>query len=54
MQLTDYHAKYDVHELTKRYPSDSVSKDELIDAEEARLKQNITESALFEIEWSVQ
>jgi ERCC4-related helicase len=26
MQLTDYHAKYFAHELTKRYPSDSVEK----------------------------
>ena len=29
-------------------------KDELIDAVETRLKQNITETELFEIEWSVQ
>ena len=29
-------------------------KDELIDAVEARLKQNITETALFEIEWEVE
>ena len=28
-------------------------KDELIDAVEARLKQNITETTLFEIEWSM-
>jgi SNF2 family DNA or RNA helicase len=108
MQLTDYHAKYFAHELTKRCPSDSVEKlaaslidaqvdlnphqveaalfafksplsmgailadevglgttieaakeiegrkDELIDAVEARLKQNITETALFEIEWEVR
>jgi superfamily II DNA or RNA helicase len=26
MQLTDYHAKYFAHELTRRYPSDSVEK----------------------------
>ena len=26
MQLTDYHAKYYAHELTKRCPSDSVEK----------------------------
>jgi adenine-specific DNA-methyltransferase len=26
MQLTDYHAKYFAHELTKRYPSDSAEK----------------------------
>jgi hypothetical protein len=25
-KLTDYHAKYYAHELTKRYPSDSVEK----------------------------
>lgn len=26
MGLTDYHAKYFAHELTRRYPSDSVEK----------------------------
>src|ERR1700730_8847169 len=26
MQLTDYHAKYFAHELTRRYPSDSVER----------------------------
>jgi adenine-specific DNA-methyltransferase len=26
MGLTNYHAKYFAHELTKRYPSDSVEK----------------------------
>ena len=26
MQLTDYHAKYFAHELTRRYPSDSIEK----------------------------
>ncbi len=44
MQLTDYHA---AKEIESR-------KDELIDAVEARLKQNITETALFEIEWEVE
>ena len=29
-------------------------KDELIDAVEARLKQNIKETVLFEIEWEVR
>lgn len=29
-------------------------KDELIDAVEARLKQNITETTRFEIEWEVR
>jgi predicted GIY-YIG superfamily endonuclease len=31
-----------------------IRKDELIDAVEARLKQNITETPLFEIEWEVR
>jgi adenine-specific DNA-methyltransferase len=26
MQLTDYHAKYFAHELTRRFPPDSVEK----------------------------
>ena len=55
MQLTDYHAKYYAHELTKRRPSDSVEKlaASLIDAQ-VDLKQNITETTLFEIEWTIR
>jgi superfamily II DNA or RNA helicase len=48
MQLTDYHAKYYAHELTKRCPSDSVEKlaASLIDAQ-VDLNPHQVEAALF-------
>jgi len=50
MQLTDYHAKYYAHELTKRYPSDSVEKlaSVLADAQaQVDLNPHQIEAALF-------
>ena len=48
MQLTDYHAKYFAHELTKRCPPDSVEKlaGALVDAQ-VDLNPHQIEAALF-------
>jgi adenine-specific DNA-methyltransferase len=48
MQLTDYHAKYFAHELTKRCPSDSAEKlaGALVDAQ-VDLNPHQIEAALF-------
>src|SRR4030042_1101742 len=48
MQLTDYHAKYFAHELTKRCPSDSAEKlaGALVDAQ-VDLNPHQVEAALF-------
>jgi SNF2 family DNA or RNA helicase len=48
MQLTDYHAKYFAHELTKRCPSDSTEKlaGALVDAQ-VDLNPHQIEAALF-------
>src|SRR2546422_9593143 len=48
MQLTDYHAKYFAHELTKRCPSDSAEKlaGALVDAQ-VDLNPHQIEGALF-------
>ena len=44
MLSTDYHTAKAI----------KCSKEELVDAVEARLKQKITETILFEIEWEVE
>ena len=69
MKFTDYHAKYFAHELTRRYPSDSLQKlaaslfdaqdevdkrkENLIEEIEARMKQKIETNELFAIKWKL-
>jgi hypothetical protein len=47
LQITDYHAKYYAHELTKR------CKEGLIVDMEARLRQRIKTQELFAIRWQM-
>ncbi len=70
MQLTDYHAKYFAHELTRRFPPDSVEKltgalvdaqdevdrhrDSLIASIEGKLAQRITSTVLFSVWWGLR
>jgi len=69
MHLTDYHAKYFAHELTKRCPTDSAERlagvlvdaqdeierrrDQLISDIESRLAQHLTLQQLFTIRWGL-
>jgi adenine-specific DNA-methyltransferase len=54
MQLTDFHAKYFAHELTKRCPSDSAEKlaGALVDAQDEIDRQR--ERLIAEIESKLQ
>ena len=64
MQLTDYHAKYFAHELTKRCPSDSTEKlagallddhqrERLIAEIEAKIQQRTSLTELFKVRWKL-
>jgi adenine-specific DNA-methyltransferase len=70
MHLTDYHAKYFAHELTKRCPSDSTEKlaGTLVDAQdeidrqrerliaeiESKLQQRTSLTELFRVRWKLE